>query len=369
MKITLKETNQLLLFIIMLTTVLLLGKPLLVPIIMACLLAMLMAPLCCRLDKKLPRALSALTCVLILLIAISGICTLVSLEISNFMKDLPRIERKTDQLVEQVHNFIDKEIKISPEQQDGIIKKEINRLGNSTGMYIRMLLTGVLSTLSGIVITLVFTFLLLFGKEKYEVFCIMLYKDGNPAEVQRTINEITKVSQQYLTGRAISMSIQATLFSVGLSIIGVQNSVTLGCLAGLLSIFPYLGPVLGGLFPVLMSLLSEDISTTFWVLTLLVCVQVFDNYLVEPNVVGGKVNLSAFATILIIIMGGTLWGVAGMIMFVPILGIVKIIFTHVVALNHYAYLIGDPDEKEPSWISKCIHFFIKKNNKPVKEIY
>ncbi len=369
MKITLKDVNQFLLFIIMLTVVLFFGKALLVPLIMACLLAMLMAPLCCVFDKKLPRALSALSCILLLLMAVSGICTLVSMEISNFMKDIPRIERKTDQLIEQVHDFVDKEINISPEQQDGFIKKEINSLGSSTGAYVQMLLTGVLTTLSGIVITLVFTFLLLFGKEKYEVFFIMLYKDGNSAEVLRTIREITKVSQQYLTGRAISMSIQATLFSIGLSIIGVQNGILLGCLAGLLSIFPYLGPVLGGLFPVLMSLLSEDISTTFWVLALLVCVQVFDNYLVEPNVVGGKVNLSAFSTILIIIMGGTLWGVAGMVMFVPILGVVKIIFTHVVALNPYAYLIGDPDEKETSLMSKCINFFKKRNNKPVKEIY
>ncbi len=366
MKVTLKHVNQFLLLAILLTAVMHYGKPLLVPIVMACLLAMLMAPVCTLLDKKLTRALSSLICVLVLLVAISGVLTLVSLQISNFYQDLPNIEKKADEIADHAQNYIDEKFGISNEKQDGMTKKWINEAGKSTGAYIGRLLGGVVTTLSGIVITLVFTFLLLFGKEKYEVFFMKLFSEADSTEVKKTFQEITKVSQQYLTGRFLSMSLKAFLYAVGLSIIGVKNGILLGCLAGLLGMFPYIGPLLGGLFPVLMSMVSDDASKTGWVLLLMAAVQFFDGILIEPTIVGGKVKLSGLATIVIVIAGEHLWGIVGMAIFVPIMGIVKIVCMHVEALHPYAYLIGDPDEKEESFISKCMNKFRKR--KQLKKI-
>jgi predicted PurR-regulated permease PerM len=360
MKVTLKHVNQFLLLIILITIVMFYGKPLLVPVVIACLLAMLMAPVCTLLDKKLHRGLSAFICVLLLLIAISGMFTLVSMQVSNFYKDLPNIEKKANHLADNAQNYINKKFGISDEQQDGITKKWISEAGQSTGAYIGQLLEDALTTLSSTVLTLVFTFLLLFGKEKYEVFFLKLYSKVDSANVRKTLQEITKVSQQYLTGRLFSMSLKAFLYAVGLSIIGVKDGILLGCLAGLLGIFPYIGPVLGGLFPILMSMVSNDSSRTGWVVLLMVSVQFFDGILIEPAIVGGRVKLSALATMLIIIVGEHLWGIVGMAIFVPILGIVKIICSHVETLHPYAYLIGDPDEHKES-VFKKIRLLILKN--------
>jgi predicted PurR-regulated permease PerM len=297
-----------------------------------------------------------------LLIAISGIFSLVSLQISNFYKDLPNIEKKADQMTDNIQSYVDSKFGISNEQQDGMIKKQINEAGKSTGAFIGRLLGGLVTTLSSTLLTLVFTFLLLFGKEKYEVFFLKLFSEADSAEVRKTLEQITKVSQQYLTGRLFSMSLKALLYAVGLSIIGVKNGILLGCLAGLLGMFPYIGPLLGGLFPILMSMVSDDSSKTGWVVFLMVGVQFFDGILIEPGVVGSKVKLSALSTMLIIIVGEHLWGIVGMAIFVPILGIVKIICSHVQALHPYTYLIGDPDENEDS-VFKKIKLFISKRKK------
>jgi predicted PurR-regulated permease PerM len=369
MKVTIKHINQFLLLVILITAIMYYGKPLLVPVVMACLLAMLMAPVCRRLDKKITRGLSALICVIMLLAAISGVFTLVSLQISNFYKDLPNIEKKANQIADNTQVYIDERFGLSNEKQDGIIKKQINEIGKSTGAFLGELLGGIATTLSATILTLVFTFLLLFGKEKYEVFFLKLFGQADSTEVRKTLEEISKVSQQYITGRFFSMTLKALLYAVGLSIIGIKNGILLGCLAGLLGIFPYIGPLIGGLFPVLMSMVSADSSRTGWVLLLMVTVQFFDGILIEPAVVGSKVKLSGLATILIIIIGEHLWGIVGMAIFVPIMGIIKIICTHVAALHPYAYLIGDPDEKEESFISKCRKNFRKKNNKPLNEIH
>jgi predicted PurR-regulated permease PerM len=74
----------------------------------------------------------------------------------------------------------------------------------------------------------------------------------------------------------------------------------------------------------------------------MVVVQAVDNYFIEPFVVGGEVNLSALATIIALIAGGLLWGIAGMILFIPLLGIAKIVFDNVEKLEPIGFLIGDP---------------------------
>jgi predicted PurR-regulated permease PerM len=85
-------------------------------------------------------------------------------------------------------------------------------------------------------------------------------------------------------------------------------------------------------------------------------IQTIDNYFIEPNVVGGQVHLAALPTILGIITGGIIWGPAGMILFIPMLAIAKIIFDHVEDLKPYGYLIGGQNGDEPSafrqWIKR-----------------
>src|SRR5688572_4608822 len=82
-----------------------------------------------------------------------------------------------------------------------------------------------------------------------------------------------------------------------------------------------------------------------------------DNYFVEPNVIGGEVRLTVLSTILAIFIGGILWGVAGMILFIPMLSILKIIFNHVEELKPYGYVLGN-EGKSPS--SKIMGWFRRK---------
>jgi predicted PurR-regulated permease PerM len=70
--------------------------------------------------------------------------------------------------------------------------------------------------------------------------------------------------------------------------------------------------------------------------------------------VGGEVNLSALVSILSIMMGGIIWGVAGMILFLPMAGIVKIICDHVESLKPIGYVIGDQQDKKSSKIKTWI---------------
>ncbi|HEY9488530.1 MAG TPA: AI-2E family transporter, partial [Chryseosolibacter sp.] len=112
----------------------------------------------------------------------------------------------------------------------------------------------------------------------------------------------------------------------------------------------------GGLFPVLMALLTADVQTALWAGMVMIVIQAIDNYFIEPNIVGGEVNLNALWSILSIIAGGLIWGVAGMIIFLPLFGIIKIVCDHVAPLKPIGYLLGEAGGKKPSrirqWISR-----------------
>jgi len=358
MRLTLPRLNHILIFCILTVLILYFGKQILIPVTFACMLAMLMAPLCRKLDAAgWPRALSSFLCVFILLITLLGVLTVISLQVASFTQDLPKLEGKATDLFNRFQAFVENQFNISSDDQLTMAKKQLAKLGESAGAYLGVFVSGLAGVIGNLILTLILTFLMLFGKEKYESFFIKLYKEEDTRKIKSILGEITKVSQQYLTGRAISMSIQAVLFSTGLLIIGIENAILLGCIAALLTIIPYAGPLVGGMFPVVMSLITEDsIQPTLWVVVMLIVIQMFDNNFIEPNVVGGKVKLSALATILVLIVGGTLWGIVGMILFIPLLGITKIIFDHVDELKPYGFLIGDPDEKKTSlpvlWFNK-----------------
>jgi len=342
--------NLYLLSFILLTVFLYYGKVVLVPVVFAIFFAMLMAPVCRWLDGKgLPRALSCTVCILILLTALLIILVVAGAEIALFAKDLPRIEEKATTLLEQVQTFIEEKLNVSHEDQRAFAKKQVRRLSQFTGAYITGFLGGMVSTVASLLLTLAFTFLFIFNKEMYEMFVLRLYKDEDPGKVKRVVSKICSVAQHYLTGRVLSIITLTGLYAVGLLIIGIKSAILLAGIAALLTVVPYVGSALGGLFPFLMALITEDtVQPAIWVVVVIVFIQTVDNYFIEPNMVGGEVNLSAFASIFIILVGGILWGVAGMILFIPMLGIVKIVCDHVEPLKPFGYVLADPSKGQPS---------------------
>src|SRR5687768_17465419 len=108
MRPQLLKINQVLLFAVLITVVLYYGRPILILLLFAALLAMLMAPLCRRLDKKgWHRAVSCLICVAILLVVFLLMLAIPAFQISGFIRDLSLLEQKTSDLVLSVQGWIE----------------------------------------------------------------------------------------------------------------------------------------------------------------------------------------------------------------------------------------------------------------------
>jgi predicted PurR-regulated permease PerM len=257
------------------------------------------------------------------------------------------MEKKVRKFIEQIIVFSEENLNISREKIESFVKEKSKSFGEG-GKQIIAFFNSLLSTLGSFVVVLVFMFLFMLQREKYEIFFLKLYKNGNPDESKKVLGDICKVAQRYLFGRVLSIIILTVLYFAALAIIGVKNAFLLSVIAALATIIPYVGTVAGSLFPCLMAIITEDsIAPAIAVLAAIFLIQTVDNYFIEPYIVGGEVNLSAFFSIFGLMAGGLLWGIAGVILFLPLLGILKIVFEHVKELEPYAYLIGDQKSKSP----------------------
>ena len=350
------RVNQRLLFWVLLIVILHYGRTFLVPLVFAALLAMLMVPLCRKLDRKMTRAYSTLICVFIVFVGLLVMMGVLAGQIAAFSNDLPELKEKLGEFINQGQSFIEDRFNVSQQKQKGLIKDQLESAGKTAGKFLGGLLGGVAAIATSTALTLVYTFLLLYHKEKYSNFFLRIFSKEENSEVKEVIEQISDVSQKYLFGRVISILILIILYSIGLLIVGADYAILLAAVAGLLAFIPYIGTAAGGLFPILMALVTQDLQTALWTGAVIAGIQAVDNYFIEPYLVGGEVSLSALSTILAIISGGLIWGAAGMILFIPLLGIAKIIFDHIDQLKPYGYLIGDPDgrasTKVKDWFKK-----------------
>lgn len=174
----------------------------------------------------------------------------------------------------------------------------------------------------------------------------MVSRDNH--EIANSITEqISKVTQQYLIGVLLVIIILAVLNTTGLLIIGIKHAVFFGVLAAILNIVPYIGVLVGSLFPIIMALLTKDsIWSAVAVAGVFAFNQFLENNFLTPNITGSQVKINPLAAIMALIVGGMIWGVAGMILFIPFIGIAKILFDNIQSLKPLGYLIGEDDNGE-----------------------
>lgn len=152
---------------------------------------------------------------------------------------------------------------------------------------------------------------------------LMLPMRANAA-VTETLSDINMVVSQFVRGQLLDAVIIAILSSIGLSLIGLDFAVFIGCFAGLCNIIPYFGPVISTVPAALVGLLTGGISQAFLAILVLVIIQQIDANIIYPRVVGSSVGLHPLFVLVSVIVGGYYWGIFGMILAVPTAAIIKV---------------------------------------------
>lgn len=300
-------------------------------------------------------------CILVLILSGILIVAVLATPVAGFQKDLPQIQSSLNEKIHQAQKYISENLNVSIEKQVSLFEQASSDM-NSGGKSISGFLGGFIGFLTDIILVLVYIIFFLLNRERYEDFVVKLTKNKGEEEVRNTLHRVSQVSVQYLVGRLLSIVILSALYIIGLTAVGLKYAILLGSIAAFLTIVPYVGTFIGGLFPAAAAFFAGS-GNPLLVLGVVFFVQLVDEYFIEPYIVGAKVNISPLAAIVAIVIGGILWGVSGMILFIPLFGMAKIIFDQVPSLHPYGELIGVKQKSENNLMQKIKNFFKKIVNK------
>ncbi|MEO7211853.1 AI-2E family transporter [Mucilaginibacter sp.] len=344
----LDRTLRILLIFVLVFGILYLGAPVFIPLTFGAVLAMLLLPVCHWLQRLgLNNGFASVLSLIALLLLVSGLILLLEIQLSDIAQDLSKIQQRVNGLIAHTKDYVQQTFGISRSEQQKMIKEQQgDSMGKAAGM-----ITTLVGSFAGIlidtVLVLVYTFLFIYFRAHFKSFILRILSRQNRETAKDVLQNASTVTQQYLGGLGLMIVMLWVMYGIGFSIAGVQNALFFAVLCGILELVPFAGNITGTSITVLMALAqSSDTRIVIGVIITYGCVQLVQTYILEPLVVGDRLNINPLFTILIIVVGEALWGIAGMILAVPLLGIFKIVCDNSEPLKDIGYLIGPPKEKK-----------------------
>ncbi len=325
--------------------VMVIAKSVIVPLLFSLFFAILLLPVSQWIERfKIPRVISSFGAILFGIVLFSGILFFFYSQMTDFAQDADMFVERLNEMLASANQFLGQYIAIeSVIRLDQIADTIINFIRDNVGS-ITQQIGGAASTLTSALLVPIFVFLILLLRDILKNFLLKSFGQGNSDQEKKVTNIITNVKstvQNYITGVLIVIGILSVLYSILLSVIGVDHAIFFGVFAGMMNIIPFIGPLFGSILPILYALITMD--SLFYPLIILLgfyVIQLFEGNLITPVIVGSQVSMNALVTLLLLVVGAQIWGLSGMILFIPLGAIVKVICDEVDQLNHYGYVMG-----------------------------
>jgi predicted PurR-regulated permease PerM len=332
------------------------ASPFLIPLVLAAVLSMVFIRLCNYFELKgASRGFASFYCIILLIVAAVAVVTLLSIQLGDLAENIDSMKKHLVEMLESLKQWINQTLGIKKAAQQKLIDE--NTSGKSSGMMLSFA-TGLVGIFTDTVLVLVYIYLFLSMRGHIKNFILKLVPKKENADTTDVIHQAGKVSQKYLSGLAAMIGILWIMYGIGFSVVGVKSALFFAVLCGLLEIIPFIGNLTGTSLTVLAVIAQGgDSKMIIGVVITYFLVQFIQTYILEPLIVGEQVNINPLFTILAIVLGEFIWGIAGMILAVPLLGMTKIICDNYPHLQPYGYLLGPENPRKPK--TTIIDYFKK----------
>jgi predicted PurR-regulated permease PerM len=346
------KLSFILLILFITVTALSIGQNIFVPTVLALLFAILLRPVVIFFNKKLriPHLIASIITVVLFIFVIAGVIFFVSRQIGDITSDWDKIQHNLEIQYQNLQGWVQRNFNVSYVEQNRYLKEATHNSLNGANL----LTKGTLDSFTGILLNIILVpflvFLFLLYRNLFLKFLSRLFPEEQENQLQDILHNIKISVQSFLSGLLIELGIVSALTSIGFMITGIQYAVLLGLITGILNLIPYIGIFIAGLLSILASLTSSsDISTITSIIVVNILVQIIDNNIVTPWIVSSRVKINAIVSILGIIIGSSIAGIAGMFLAIPIIAILKIIFDRIESLKPWGFLMGDDLPKNYEW--------------------
>jgi predicted PurR-regulated permease PerM len=322
--------------------VLVVSRPFLVPLILASFLAIVLSPLVGWLvSKRINRLLAVLIVVITSIAFLFGFFALIFSQVSVLSESSGAIVAKFQTLSEDFFASLARWFNLNQKDLEYWKTRLSQELESNGGVVLGVTLTSLLDVLKIIFVVPVYVFMFLYYQPHLLMFIHKLFRMADDADVGEVLSATKNVIQSYIVGLFAEFSIIAVLNTAGLFILGIDYAILLGVTSALLNIIPYLGGLVNMLIFMFIALLTKPPIYVLYVLILYMVIQFIDNNFLVPKIVGSKVQLNAFVSLLAVVLGAVVWGIPGMFLSIPLLAIVKVLTDRIETFKSVGFLLGE----------------------------
>ncbi|HAO47342.1 MAG TPA: AI-2E family transporter [Chitinophagaceae bacterium] len=325
------------------------GQTLFVPLFYGLFIAIVLYPVCRWLEKHgFSKSMAIGTGLLLVLLLFAVLIWIIFLQFNAFMSDWPELKAKLQPALNDGQQWLETNFNLSIASQNEWWQKTSGNLSaNSTGM-LEGFFSKTASGLFALFIIPVFAALFLYNRRDFVSFLEKLFGDDHKERLHHILHQTIGTYFHFIKGMVIVYLLVGILNSIGLLVLGIRHAILFGFLTAIMTIIPYVGITISALLPITIAWITKDsIWYPLGVVGVFVLVQYLEANVIFPRVVATQLNISTWATLVAIIAGGILWGVSGMILFIPFLGMLKLVTDNV-----------------PEW--EALNILIRRNEKPKK---
>jgi predicted PurR-regulated permease PerM len=339
---TIQRMAYFLIVAVIMIYILIVAKFIIIPLVFAALLSIMIQPICNFLERyirwKVPAILLSFV---VILIPISGVIMFFSYQLGDVIQNMPAITENLKHTSDVVFSWLENNFGVTRDQSWQWLRSNFSRVLDSPLQFFKGGISSSTAFLINLLMVIIFMFFSLLYRGAIKNFILLQFRSETRKQGREILQQIQNVVRHYLYGLLTVILILAILNSIGLLIIGVDYAVFWASLAAFLSIIPYIGTTLGGLLPFMYSFAT---ATSWWqplaVVGLYFSVQQIEGNLITPYVVGSNVKINPFIAIISLLIGGFVWGLAGIILGIPIAAIIKLVFDHIDALKPVGALMS-----------------------------
>ncbi|KAA3617667.1 MAG: AI-2E family transporter [Calditrichaeota bacterium] len=316
--------------------VLIIGRAIILPFMIAAFLTFVLDPIITLLIKiKIPRGLAVFITMIISFVILYLIGLLVYSNVQTFVQHFPTYEERLVSLLEGTVSSFEQLI---GQQITVELWEEINWLEAIKDFSIASnVVSGVgtfFSFFGKMLIVTVFMAYMLMGKNNLKSKVFKAFPDKQAKRIDDIIDAASGKIQKYLGTKLLVSTITGIISFIIFTIFGLDFAIFWSIVIFLFNFIPNIGSIIASLLPVIFSILQfGTFSTALWLLLVLGILQFIMGNVLEPRLMGYSLNLSPMIVILSLIFWGYIWGVAGMLLSVPILATSAIVFERIDSLK------------------------------------
>lgn len=325
------------------------GKTVFIPLSFALLISFVLYPVCAWLERKGTSRLTAIVISMGFLILL-GLLLLALLvqQFISFAEEWPSLQVKLTQSLKELSDVLVNVFNISIDEQRALISKVSDESGGNLFKMIGNFISA--SALSAVLFVLipVYAVLILYYRNYWMKILFRLFPSESNSSILEIISLTIQAYYNFIKGMALVYVIVGTLNSIGLLALGVPHAILFGFIASILTFIPYIGIIAGSLLPVTMAWITYD---SMWypvgVIAIFAFVQYLEANIIFPVAVSNRLHVNTLVMLIAIFTGGVIWGMAGMILFVPLVGIAKLVADHNPRWRTISMILG-PDKERMS---------------------